>query len=103
LHGAKELRLKESDRIGAMVEGLQRLGIDATDFDDGVVIKGGKIQGGRVDSRGDHRIAMSFAIAGAIAQGPITIDDCSNVATSFPDFVDTANKLHLNLETVVGL
>jgi 3-phosphoshikimate 1-carboxyvinyltransferase len=103
LHGAKELRLKESDRIGVMVEGLQRLGIDATDLDDGALIKGGIIQGGRVDSRGDHRIAMSFAIAGAIAQGPITIDDCSNVATSFPDFVDTANKLHLNLETVVGL
>lgn len=101
LKGAKELRLKESDRIGAMVDGLVALGIEAEGFDDGVVIKGGTMQGGVVDSRGDHRIAMSFAIAGAVSKTPITIKNCANVATSFPTFVSTATKLHFRLEEII--
>lgn len=101
LHGARELRLKESDRIGAMVEGLVSLGIDAQGLDDGVVIHGGKLQGGVVDSRGDHRIAMSFAIAGAVAAQSITIKNCANVATSFPGFIATANRLHMQIEDTI--
>lgn len=101
LHGAKELRLKESDRIGAMVEGLCKIGIDAQDFEDGALIKGGVMQGGYVDSRGDHRIAMSFAIAGANSLKPIHIKNCANVATSFPNFVATANALHLNIKDII--
>ncbi|HBD7141213.1 TPA: 3-phosphoshikimate 1-carboxyvinyltransferase [Legionella pneumophila] len=98
LHGAKELRLKESDRIGAMVDGLNQLGVHAEGFDDGILIEGGTIQGGEVNSRGDHRIAMSFAIAGAVAIAPVTIKNCANVATSFPSFVTTANILHFQIE-----
>lgn len=93
LSGARELRLKESDRIGAMVEGLNILGVNAQGRDDGIIIHGGPLNGGVVDSRGDHRIAMSFSIAGAVANAPITIKNCANVATSFPDFVITANSL----------
>jgi 3-phosphoshikimate 1-carboxyvinyltransferase len=98
LHGAHELRLKESDRIGAMVDGLVTLGIQAKALDDGILIQGGSFQGGEVESRGDHRIAMSFAIAGAVAKRPVTINNCSNVATSFPSFVTTANELHFQIE-----
>ncbi len=98
VEGAEELRHKESDRIGAMVEGLKNLGIEAQSFEDGALINGGIIQGGHVDSRGDHRIAMSFAIAGAVAQQAIHIKNCANVATSFPNFVTIANKLHLHIE-----
>lgn len=98
LHGAKELRLKESDRIGAMVDGLNQLGVHAEGFDDGILIEGGSIHGGEVNSRGDHRIAMSFAIAGAVAGAPVTIKNCANVATSFPSFVTTANMLRFQIE-----
>lgn len=101
LKGAKELRLKESDRIGAMVEGLIQLGIDAQGFEDGVLIKGGSMHGGEVDSRGDHRIAMSFAIAGAVCSEPVLIKNCANVATSFPAFVTTANALHFQIEDII--
>nr|WP_112218463.1 3-phosphoshikimate 1-carboxyvinyltransferase [Legionella quinlivanii] len=100
LHGAKELRSKESDRIGAMVEGLIQLGVTAQAFEDGVFIKGGKLQGGEIKSYGDHRIAMAFAIAGAAAKEQIVIKDCKNVATSFPDFVKTAQALQLNIQEV---
>lgn len=98
LHGARELRLKESDRIGAMAEGLADLGITVETYDDGLMIEGGKLLGGVVDSRGDHRIAMSFAIAGAVAESNIEIKNCANVATSFPSFVATANALKLGIE-----
>lgn len=102
LRGAKELRLKESDRIGAMADGLTQLGIAAEGFEDGIVIHGGDIRGGTVDSRGDHRIAMSFAIAGAVAKQPVTIKNCANVATSFPGFVPTANSLHFRIEDITA-
>lgn len=101
LHGAKELRLKESDRIGVMVDGLQRLGIDAQGFDDGALIHGGRFHGGEVDSHADHRIAMSFAIAGAIADAPVRIKNCAHVATSFPTFVTTANAVQLKVYSEV--
>lgn len=101
LHGASELRFKESDRIATMVDGLKKLGIHAEAFDDGVMIEGGMMHGGIVESRGDHRIAMSFAIAGAVASEPVTIKNCANVATSFPLFIETARELQLQVEEIV--
>lgn len=100
LHGASELRFKESDRIAAMVNGLTQLGINAQALDDGAVIEGGTLHGGTVDSLGDHRIAMSFAIAGAVAKEPVLVTNCANVVTSFPLFVETAKTLQLQIEDV---
>ena len=97
LTGAEELRVKESDRIQAMADGLAILGISAKPTADGIVIEGGQIQSGEVDSLGDHRIAMSFAIAGLRASGPILIRNCNNVATSFPGFVELSNSLGLRV------
>lgn len=90
LTGAGELRVKESDRIQVMADGLGVLGVDARPTDDGIVIRGGTIGGGRVASHGDHRIAMAFTVAGLQAGGVIRIDDCANVDTSFPGFVARA-------------
>ena len=98
LTGAEELRVKESDRIQVMADGLKILGVDAEPTPDGMVIRGGSIGSGRVDSRGDHRIAMSFAMAALRADGPITIDDCANVNTSFPGFVELARGCGLSIE-----
>ncbi len=100
LHGARELRYKESDRIGVMVDGLRSLGIDAQALDDGVHIRGGQFQGGCVDSMHDHRIAMSFAIAGALAKEPVTIKHCDAIATSFPSFVSLAQGLGMRIREV---
>ncbi len=98
LTGARELRVKESDRIQVMADGLNELGIDASPTEDGIVIQGGRLQGGRVDSHGDHRIAMAFAMAGLCASSPVVIGDCANVRTSFPDFVATAWRLGMNIK-----
>tara|TARA_R110002050_G_scaffold57423_5_gene129308 strand:+ start:229778 stop:231097 length:1320 start_codon:yes stop_codon:yes gene_type:complete len=98
LTGAEELRVKESDRIQAMADGLQILGIDAQPTADGIIITGGIIGSGEVESHDDHRIAMSFAIAGLQAGGTIQINDCANVATSFPDFVSLATKAGLEID-----
>jgi 3-phosphoshikimate 1-carboxyvinyltransferase len=97
LSGAEELRVKESDRIQVMADGLQILGVHARPTPDGMVIDGGKVGGGVVNSHGDHRIAMAFSIAGLRANAPITILDCLNVNTSFPEFKDLAQRLGLNL------
>lgn len=100
LTGAEELRVKESDRIQVMADGLTTLGIDARPTDDGIVIHGGVIGSGEVDSHGDHRIAMSFAVAALQAGGSIQINDCANVATSFPGFVELATQAGLNIEEI---
>ncbi len=97
LSGAEELRVKESDRIQVMADGLQILGVDAQSTEDGMVIQGGAIGGGVVTSHGDHRIAMAFSIAGLRADAPITILDCANVNTSFPEFKDLVHRLGLAL------
>jgi 3-phosphoshikimate 1-carboxyvinyltransferase len=97
LTGAEELRVKESDRIQVMADGLQVLGIDARPTTDGMVIQGGQLQTGTVESHGDHRIAMAFAMAGLRASGPITINNCANVNTSFPGFVVLAQTAGLNI------
>ncbi|HJT98446.1 MAG TPA: 3-phosphoshikimate 1-carboxyvinyltransferase [Rhodanobacteraceae bacterium] len=93
IRGAAELRVKESDRISAMAAGLRSLGVRVAETPDGAVIEGGAIRGGCIDSRGDHRIAMSFAVAGLVASGSIEIGDCGNVATSFPNFADLADTI----------
>lgn len=90
LTGARELRVKESDRIQVMADGLNTLGIDARPTEDGMVIRGGVLGGGTVESHGDHRIAMAFAMAALRANGTVTIRDCANVDTSFPGFVELA-------------
>lgn len=95
LTGAEELRVKESDRIQVMADGLAILGISAEPTPDGIVIQGGQLGSGEVVSHGDHRIAMSFAMAGLRANGPIVIRDCANVATSFPDFLGLAKRCGL--------
>jgi 3-phosphoshikimate 1-carboxyvinyltransferase len=99
LTGAEELRVKESDRIQVMADGLVTLGIDAQATPDGIVIQGGSLRGGRVDSHGDHRIAMSFAMAALRASGEIEIDDCDNVNTSFPGFVELVSGAGLSIRS----
>jgi 3-phosphoshikimate 1-carboxyvinyltransferase len=90
VRGAAELRVKESDRIAAMAAALRALGARVEETPDGAVIHGGTLAGGRVDSRGDHRIAMASAVAAQAASGTVAIADCANVATSFPGFVGLA-------------
>jgi len=90
ISGAEELRHKESDRIAVMAAGLRSLGIEAVETPDGARIRGGRLQGGRIDSRGDHRVAMAFAAGAVAAAGDITITDTANVATSFPGFTALA-------------
>lgn len=87
LRGAEELRVKESDRIQVMADGLIALGVKAEPTPDGIIIEGGSIGGGEVWAHGDHRIAMSFSVASLRATAPIRIHDCANVATSFPNFL----------------
>jgi len=97
LAGAEELRVKESDRIQVMAEGLQALGVAAAPLPDGIIIRGGAVGGGEVEARGDHRIAMSFAMAGLVAGGPLCVRDCANVETSFPGFAALARGCGLSL------
>ncbi|MDW7747601.1 bifunctional prephenate dehydrogenase/3-phosphoshikimate 1-carboxyvinyltransferase [Halomonas sp.] len=107
LRGAEELRVKESDRLQAMANGLATLGVEHVLLEDGIDIvgrpegeggEGASYGGGHIDSLGDHRIAMAFAIAALRAGGEIVIDDCANVATSFPGFIDLARRVGLTLE-----
>ncbi len=101
LTGAEELRVKESDRIQVMADGLQLLGVDAEATADGMIIQGGgQIGGGEVVSHGDHRIAMAFSIAGLRASASITVLDCENVNTSFPEFRELAQRLGLSITSV---
>jgi 3-phosphoshikimate 1-carboxyvinyltransferase len=95
---AEELRHKESDRIATMAAGLATLGVEHETRPDGIRITGGAYGGGRIDSYGDHRIAMSFAIAALRAGGPVDIADCANIATSFPDFVPLAKGAGLGID-----
>ncbi len=97
LTGARELRVKESDRIQVMADGLQTLGIDARPTEDGMIIQSGMMAGGEVDSHGDHRIAMAFSIAGMHAREPVLIRNCANVNTSFPEFIELSRRLGLNI------
>jgi 3-phosphoshikimate 1-carboxyvinyltransferase len=91
IHGAAELRVKESDRIASMANGLRALGASIEETPDGAIIHGGRLGGGSVQTHLDHRIAMSFAVAGLVADALVRINDCSHVATSFPGFFELAN------------
>lgn len=97
LRGAQELRVKESDRIQAMADGLTTLGIKVEPTADGLIIDGGSIGGGEVDGHGDHRIAMAFSIASLRAAAPIRIRDCANVATSFPNFLTLCGQVGIRV------
>ncbi len=97
--GIGELRVKESDRIAAMAEGLRTLGVDVEETVDSALVRGGaRLTGGRVDSHGDHRIAMAFAVAGLAAAAPIDIVDTANVGTSFPGFAAVCREAGIGLE-----
>jgi 3-phosphoshikimate 1-carboxyvinyltransferase len=98
--GAEELRVKESDRIQVMADGLQALGIDAQPTADGMVIQGGQIHAGTVHSHDDHRIAMAFTMAALCASGEIQIDDCDNVNTSFPGFAELATVCGVSVQVI---
>ena len=100
LTGAEELRVKESDRIASMAEGLTTLGIHTEVRPDGIIIDGGALGGGAIRTYQDHRIAMSFAMAALRAEAPLNILDCDHVATSFPGFAAVARAAGLLLEEV---
>jgi 3-phosphoshikimate 1-carboxyvinyltransferase len=98
IQGAAELRVKESDRLQAMAAGLTVLGVPAELSQDGIRVTGiGRFQGGEIQSLGDHRIAMAFAMAALRAVAPLIIRDCRNVDTSFPGFVDMAESAGLHV------
>lgn len=100
LRGAEELRVKESDRLAAMAAGLERIGVDCEMFTDGIRISGDPeacFAAAEIDSLGDHRIAMAFAIASLRAAGELRILNCANVATSFPNFVELSSTLGLEI------
>ena len=100
LRGAGELRVKESDRLAAMEEGLRRLGASVEARPDGMIVHGRRtpFRAARISSRGDHRIAMTFALAGLGAEGPIEVEDCENVATSFPGFLTGVRAVGMEVE-----
>ena len=102
VRGAKELRVKESDRIAAVVQGLVTLGIDAVEYPDGMDITGGAFGSGSIESFGDHRIAMAFAVAGCISEGSVGIRDAGNIRTSFPNFLSLANSIGMNISELPG-
>ncbi len=94
VRGAAELRVKESDRITALVDGLRAMGADADEYADGFAVRGTRrLTGGRVDARHDHRLAMSFAVAALGAEGPTEIAGAEVAAVSFPGFFETLDRL----------
>ena len=98
LKNAEELKYKESNRLSVMSKALLECKIKNNLFEDGIEIQGGTMSGAIVDSSGDHRIAMSFAIAGVVSKSPITILNTENVSTSFPEFFDLIKSMGLNIE-----
>ncbi len=97
LRGAQELRVKESDRIQVMADGLAALGVNCQPTEDGIIIDGGAISGGEVRAHGDHRIAMAFSVAALRASAPVRILDCANVATSFPNFLALCGQVGIRV------
>ena len=91
IKNARELRVKESDRIKSIVSNLKLCNIDVKEFEDGFSVKGGELRSANINSFGDHRIAMSFSIAG-IKSG-MEIEDISCISTSFPNFFNILNKI----------
>lgn len=93
VRNAHELRLKESDRITSVVKNLKKCGIHVEEFQDGYTIKGGDLRSATIDSFGDHRIAMSFAVAGLVTPAPMHIEDTDCIKTSFPNFVELLSEI----------
>jgi len=93
INDIEELRYKESDRIKAMEDGLNILGVKTTSSNSSLKIYGGSIKGGIVDCQGDHRVAMAFSIAALVTNKSITILNTENISTSFPNFVDTLSNI----------
>jgi 5-enolpyruvylshikimate-3-phosphate synthase len=102
LRGAADWRDKQRDRIQVMADGLARLGVDVEAKSDGIVIHGGQIGGGEVESHGDHRTAMAFSVASLRASAEIRIADCANVGTSFPGFVELSRQAGIRIEINEG-
>lgn len=100
--GIGELRVKESDRISAMANGMRILGIQVDETDDGAVVHGGRFGGGTVNSYADHRVAMSLALAGTIASDEVIVEDVESVDTSFPGFCDCMNGLGTDISSESG-
>jgi len=98
IRGAAELRVKESDRIAVMAAGLKKMGVELQEYPDGIDIKGGKVSGSRVESAGDHRCAMSFAVLGLVASGRVMIEDAEFIATSYPGFDRDMALLGANMQ-----
>jgi 3-phosphoshikimate 1-carboxyvinyltransferase len=102
--GAAELRVKESDRITMMVDGLRACGVDAEELEDGLVVRGNgpkSVRGGaQIRTLGDHRVAMSFLVLGMAAKDPVTVDDADMIATSFPGFAECMRGLGADIDTV---
>ncbi|HEY5774663.1 MAG TPA: 3-phosphoshikimate 1-carboxyvinyltransferase [Xanthomonadales bacterium] len=98
IRGAAELRVKESDRIAVMARGLQKLGVEVQEYPDGIDIKGGRVTGARVQSAGDHRCAMSFAVLGLVASSPVVIEEAEYIATSYPGFTNDMGSLGANMQ-----
>ena len=97
ISGIEELRHKESDRIKSMEEGLRAIGIKVTSTIDSIEINGGEILGGKINSYGDHRIAMAFAISALVSKKSITIINTKNISTSFPNFIDLMREQRANI------
>ena len=97
ISGCEELRVKESDRIHSVATGLQDIGISVGERQDGLIIQGGKPSGGTIDSFGDHRIAMAFAVIGAVSESGVKIVNCDCVSTSFPDFTKLARRAGIDI------
>ena len=100
VRGAEELRVKESDRIAGMASALRSVGAHVVEAPDGADIHGGALEGGEVDSLGDHRLAMSMVVAGQVASAPVKIRDCANVATSFPGFLAVAEQCGMRVDVL---
>lgn len=101
-YGLEELRVKESDRVAAMVQGLRALGVTANETDEGAEVLGGPLSGGQVDSLGDHRIAMAFAVAATRAAEPVRIANVAAVQTSFPGFDETLRSAGIGISRLRG-
>ena len=96
--GAEELRVKESDRIACMAEGLEAIGVQATATEDGMIVHGSPIRGGVVETHFDHRIAMSFCIAALRSSGPVVVKDAQHIDTSFPGFFRLITELGMTVD-----
>ena len=98
--GLAELRVKESDRIAAMADGMRKLGIKVDETPDGAVVHGGRFAGGTVESFGDHRVAMSLAVAGTVAGGEVTVRNVDAVDTSFPGFCSCMDSIGADIRAI---